>query len=210
MEYAAGQSLTKYVTDAFPKSGSGLFLKETEARYFFKVGSAMPFSLPTRCLLVLAPQHRALWLIHTLCLRSKLSPPWSTATTTMWPTGDPRLHPCHTAACSSMAPSSLSACASYGLHAWCRDLKLDNTLLDGSNPPYIKICDFGFAKSWGNDEEGNLFTQIGCAHCRRMSLGRGERRAGGGGFSRCQLTPAPRPPLCSGERIGRQCTCLQR
>lgn len=43
-----------------------------------------------------------------------------------------------------------------------RDLKLDNTLLDGSNPPYIKICDFGFAKSWGDDaEQANLFTQIG-------------------------------------------------
>ena len=43
-----------------------------------------------------------------------------------------------------------------------RDLKLDNTLLDGSDPPYIKICDFGFAKSWGDDNEtANLFTQIG-------------------------------------------------
>merc|ERR1711977_632976 len=28
-----------------------------------------------------------------------------------------------------------------------RDLKLDNTLLDGSEPPMIKICDFGFAKT---------------------------------------------------------------
>mmetsp|Transcript_10826 Transcript_10826/g.27788 ORF Transcript_10826/g.27788 Transcript_10826/m.27788 type:complete len:469 (+) Transcript_10826:407-1813(+) len=94
MEYAAGQSLTKYVTDAFPKSGSGLFLKETEARYFFKqIISALEY--------------------------------------------------CHN---NNVAH---------------RDLKLDNTLLDGSNPPYIKICDFGFAKSWGNDEEGNLFTQIG-------------------------------------------------
>ena len=43
-----------------------------------------------------------------------------------------------------------------------RDLKLDNTLLDGSDPPYIKICDFGFAKSWGDDNEtANLYTQIG-------------------------------------------------
>lgn len=39
-----------------------------------------------------------------------------------------------------------------------RDLKLDNTLLDGSDPPYIKICDFGFAKLMGND---NLITKIG-------------------------------------------------
>ncbi|KAK9832742.1 hypothetical protein WJX81_006569 [Elliptochloris bilobata] len=28
-----------------------------------------------------------------------------------------------------------------------RDLKLDNTLLDGSTPPRLKICDFGFSKS---------------------------------------------------------------
>lgn len=40
-----------------------------------------------------------------------------------------------------------------------RDLKLDNTLLDSSNPPIIKICDFGFAKTW--NEEANMFTQIG-------------------------------------------------
>ena len=40
-----------------------------------------------------------------------------------------------------------------------RDLKLDNTLLDSSNPPVIKICDFGFAKTWS--EEANMFTQIG-------------------------------------------------
>lgn len=40
-----------------------------------------------------------------------------------------------------------------------RDLKLDNTLLDDSNPPVIKICDFGFAKTWS--EEANMFTQIG-------------------------------------------------
>lgn len=40
-----------------------------------------------------------------------------------------------------------------------RDLKLDNTLLDNSHPPIIKICDFGFAKTWS--EEANMYTQIG-------------------------------------------------
>ena len=29
-----------------------------------------------------------------------------------------------------------------------RDLKLDNTLLDGHKPPWVKLCDFGFAKHW--------------------------------------------------------------
>ena len=42
-----------------------------------------------------------------------------------------------------------------------RDLKLDNTLLDNSNPPYIKICDFGFAKTWGRPEDANTSTTIG-------------------------------------------------
>jgi serine/threonine protein kinase len=27
-----------------------------------------------------------------------------------------------------------------------RDLKLENTLLDGSRPPKVKICDFGYSK----------------------------------------------------------------
>ena len=38
-------------------------------------------------------------------------------------------------------------------HVAHRDLKLDNTLLDDSKPPLIKICDFGFAKEWGDIEE---------------------------------------------------------
>ena len=41
-----------------------------------------------------------------------------------------------------------------------RDLKLDNTLLDDSNPPVIKLCDFGFAKTWTDD--ANMYTHIGC------------------------------------------------
>lgn len=47
-------------------------------------------------------------------------------------------------------------------HSHCvahRDLKLDNTLLDSHEPPVLKICDFGFAKTWS--EEANMFTQIG-------------------------------------------------
>ncbi|KAK9809119.1 hypothetical protein WJX72_009585 [[Myrmecia] bisecta] len=40
-----------------------------------------------------------------------------------------------------------------------RDLKLDNTLLDSSNPPVIKLCDFGFAKTWTAD--ANMYTHIG-------------------------------------------------
>lgn len=44
-------------------------------------------------------------------------------------------------------------------HVAHRDLKLDNIVLDKSNPPRIKLCDFGFAKNW--DEQSNMFTQIG-------------------------------------------------
>lgn len=40
-----------------------------------------------------------------------------------------------------------------------RDLKLDNTLLDGKQPGRVKLCDFGFAKQW---EQGqNMYTHIG-------------------------------------------------
>lgn len=33
-------------------------------------------------------------------------------------------------------------------HVAHRDLKLDNTLVDAHDPPWIKLCDFGFAKHW--------------------------------------------------------------
>jgi hypothetical protein len=42
-----------------------------------------------------------------------------------------------------------------------RDLKLDNTLLDDSSPPILKLCDFGFAKTWENYEDANMYTHIG-------------------------------------------------
>ena len=44
-------------------------------------------------------------------------------------------------------------------HVSCRDLKLDNTLLDGSHPPLLKLCDFGFAKKW--EGAGDMYTYIG-------------------------------------------------
>ena len=42
-----------------------------------------------------------------------------------------------------------------------RDLKLDNTLLDAREPPTLKLCDFGFAKTWARGEDANMFTHIG-------------------------------------------------
>lgn len=44
-------------------------------------------------------------------------------------------------------------------HVAHRDLKLDNTLLSGHTPPLIKICDFGFARGWG--EDSHFTTVIG-------------------------------------------------
>lgn len=41
-----------------------------------------------------------------------------------------------------------------------RDIKLDNTLLDRSRPPRIKICDFGFARTL-EDNTANVHTRIG-------------------------------------------------
>ena len=52
--------------------------------------------------------------------------------------------------------SVVSACALHG-----RDLKLDNTLLDGSLPARIKLCDFGFAKGWSSNASINMQTLIG-------------------------------------------------
>eukprot|EP00955_Chlamydomonas_euryale_P023171 244132-Chlamydomonas_euryale.AAC.18 len=37
--------------------------------------------------------------------------------------------------------------------------KLDNTLLNSDNPPLIKVCDFGFARGWG--EDSHFTTVIG-------------------------------------------------
>ncbi|KAK9916166.1 hypothetical protein WJX75_009636 [Coccomyxa subellipsoidea] len=42
-----------------------------------------------------------------------------------------------------------------------RDLKLDNTLLDMTKPPMLKLCDFGFAKTWESNEDANMYTHIG-------------------------------------------------
>jgi serine/threonine-protein kinase SRK2 len=38
-------------------------------------------------------------------------------------------------------------------HVAHRDLKLDNTLLTSHNPPHLKLCDFGFARGWGEDSK---------------------------------------------------------
>ena len=42
-----------------------------------------------------------------------------------------------------------------------RDLKLDNTLLDGNDPPVLKICDFGFARQFNNPLE-RTNSHLGC------------------------------------------------
>jgi serine/threonine protein kinase len=47
----------------------------------------------------------------------------------------------------------------HACHVAHRDLKLDNTLLNGEEPPQLRICDFGFAKSWGDDS--HMLTQVG-------------------------------------------------
>ena len=49
-----------------------------------------------------------------------------------------------------------------------RDLKLDNLLLDGSDPPIVKICDFGFAKAW-RDDKFDLHSSRG--HLQSMKIG---------------------------------------
>jgi serine/threonine protein kinase len=53
----------------------------------------------------------------------------------------------------------LIGCNAQHLYYLDRDLKLDNTLLDGSRPPRVKLCDFGFAKDFEPGQ--NLMTNIG-------------------------------------------------
>jgi len=49
----------------------------------------------------------------------------------------------------------------HGLKVAHRDLKLDNTLLDGGDPPRLKLCDFGFAKTWGGAQSTMETMRIG-------------------------------------------------
>jgi len=59
-----------------------------------------------------------------------------------------------------------------------RDLKLDNTLLDGKSPGRVKLCDFGFSKEWSG--EGNMKTLIGTPDYMAPQLR--NKEAGGQGY----------------------------
>lgn len=48
-------------------------------------------------------------------------------------------------------------------HVAHRDIKLDNTLLDGEKVPTIKLCDFQFAKYWGAPRLTRTKTHLGTA-----------------------------------------------
>jgi len=61
----------------------------------------------------------------------------------------------------------------------CRDLKLDNTLLeDRLGPAYVRICDFGFAKSWTGQQD-NMKTAIGTPVYMSPQVGGGGGAGGG-------------------------------
>lgn len=55
-----------------------------------------------------------------------------------------------------------------------RDLKLDNALLDSSRPAVLKLCDFGFARTFGaaGARLERVNSHLGCAS---WSVGRPER-----------------------------------
>ena len=106
-----------------------------------------------------------------VCLCSNSLRLWSTATHTWSRTG--RVFPLalsrmHAPCVDSLQCLMLAACSCapfiqrlHSLFCPSRDLKLDNTLLDSSTPPMLKLCDFGFAKTWEENEEANMYTHIG-------------------------------------------------
>lgn len=49
----------------------------------------------------------------------------------------------------------------YSLAFVGRDMKLDNTLFDGQHPPFIKICDFGFARAWQDTALYRMSSRVG-------------------------------------------------
>ncbi|PSC68747.1 serine threonine-kinase SRK2H-like [Micractinium conductrix] len=51
----------------------------------------------------------------------------------------------------------------HGNHVAHRDVKLDNTLLDGETLPTVKLCDFQFAKYWGAPTLTRTKTHLGTA-----------------------------------------------
>lgn len=50
----------------------------------------------------------------------------------------------------------------HSLHVAHRDIKLDNSLMDGADPARVKLCDFQFAKYWGKPEYARMTTHLGC------------------------------------------------
>jgi hypothetical protein len=62
-----------------------------------------------------------------------------------------------------------------------RDLKLDNTILDQREPPRLKLCDFGYANSWGESAGGHMDTlRIGTKEYMGPELTRSKWVAGRG------------------------------
>lgn len=51
----------------------------------------------------------------------------------------------------------------HSLHVAHRDIKLDNSLMDGADPARVKLCDFQFAKYWGKPEYARMTTHLGTA-----------------------------------------------
>lgn len=63
----------------------------------------------------------------------------------------------------------------------CRDLKLDNTLMDGQKPPFLKICDFGFARHF--DQKHGLDRSVSHIGCAPPCMCDGQQQARTDGFT---------------------------
>lgn len=166
LEYAAGGSLTSYVADRWQHAQhAGLFLSEDEARYFFRVGPS-PFLVScVPCLAACIKTDRLLCVLQQFigaveyCHHHLVAHRYVYTLMLMYFRAGTYLHQSPQ---STQAPQSTLTMSQHIVStdtSACRDLKLDNTLLDDSDPPMLKLCDFGFAKTW--TEDANMFTHIG-------------------------------------------------
>ncbi|GFH08135.1 protein kinase domain-containing protein [Haematococcus lacustris] len=147
MEYVPGGNMVNYVTKKreTKHERGGLCLTEDEAHYFFlQLLSAVEYCHRNHV------AHRDLKLDNTLLCLIHAGGNMVNYVTKKRETKHERGGLCLTEDEAHYFFLQLLSAVEYchRNHVAHRDLKLDNTLLDSHSPPWLKVCDFGFAKHW--------------------------------------------------------------